>query len=132
VLFAAVTAYEWRAGRRFGTTLPRLHLIGVAAGLVLWLMYQRAPGSLPYHPSAARLCDYVGHPGDHACVLKAASARLRSDVTWWSTGVLIAVFALFSRRSRTAAWAAPAIAFAGSALALYFLEAFVRTPGFLF
>jgi hypothetical protein len=133
--FAAVTAYEWRTGRRLGVQLSRLHLIGVAAGLVLWLMYQTAPGSLPFDPSSAQLCDYVGRHLDRACLAKADAARLYSDIAWWSTGALILVFGLFARRSRTAAWTPPAVAIAGAALALYFLEAFVRTAapdGFLF
>src|SRR5437868_262516 len=46
LLFGAITAYEWRVGRRLGIRLTRLHLIGVVAGLALWLMYQTAPGSL--------------------------------------------------------------------------------------
>ncbi len=56
LVFAAVTAYEWRAGRRLGIELSRLHLIAVAVGLVLWLMYQTAPGSLPFDPTSAQLC----------------------------------------------------------------------------
>jgi hypothetical protein len=59
-------------------------------------------------------------------LVRAEAARLHSDIVWWSTGTLIAIFGLFARRSRTAAWAAPAVAIAGSALALYFLEVFVR------
>jgi hypothetical protein len=126
LVFAASTAYEWQAGRRLGIELTRLHLIAVVAGLVIWLMYQTAPGSLSFDPSSAQLCDYVGHRMDRACLAKADAARLHSEITWWSTGALIAIFGLFARRSRTAAWTAPAIAIAGSALALYFLEVFVR------
>jgi hypothetical protein len=126
LVFVAVTVYEWRAGRRLGIELTRLHLIGVVVGLVVWLMYQTAPGSLPFDPTAGQLCDYVGHRLDHACLVRAEAARLHSDIVWWSTGTLIAIFGLFARRSRTAAWAAPAVAIAGSALALYFLEVFVR------
>ncbi|MEV0407146.1 hypothetical protein [Actinoallomurus sp. NPDC050550] len=129
LLFGAIAAYEWRLGRRFGITLSRLHLIGVVAGLTLWLMYQTAPGSLPFDPTATQLCAYVGHPGEHACLVKADAARMRSDITWWSTGTLIVLFGLFTRRSRTAAWTTPAIAIAGGALALYFLEVFVTAQG---
>jgi hypothetical protein len=135
LIFAAVTAYEWRAGRQLGIELTRLHLFAVVAGLVLWLMYQTAPGSLPFDPTSAQLCDYVGHQMDRACLVKADAARLHSDIAWWSTGALIVIFGLFARRSRTAAWTAPAIAVAGSVSALYFLEVFVRsasTGGFLF
>jgi hypothetical protein len=32
----------------------------VAAGLVLWLMYQKAPGSLPFDPTPTQLCEYAG------------------------------------------------------------------------
>jgi hypothetical protein len=52
-----------------------------------------------------------------------------------STGTLIVLFGLFARRSRTAAWTTPAIAIAGGAVALYFLEVFVRAAaqsGWLF
>jgi hypothetical protein len=135
LVIGAFTAYEWLAGRRLEITLTPLHLFGVAAGLVLWLMYQTAPGSLPFDPTSAQLCEYVGRPLDHACLAKASAARLHSDIAWWSTGALIVVFGLFARRSRTAAWSAPAVAIAGSALALYFLEVFVRTAtsgGFIF
>lgn len=135
LVFAAVTAYEWRTGRRLGIELTRLHLIGVVIGLVLWLMYQTAPGNLPFDPTSAQLCDYVGHRLDRACLAKADAARLHSDISWWSTGALILIFGLFARRSRTAAWATPAIALAGSVLALYFLEVFVRASapdGFVF
>jgi len=134
LVFAAVTAYEWQADRRLGIELTRLHLIAVVVGLVLWLMYQTAPGGLPFAPTSAQLCDYVGHRADRACLVRADAARLHSDITWWSTGALIAIFGLFARRSRTAAWTAPAIAIAGSASALYFLEVFVRSAansGFL-
>jgi hypothetical protein len=135
VALTAVAAYEWQAGRRLGIELSRLHLIAVAAGLVLWLMYQRAPGSLPYDPTSAQLCAYVGQRLDRACLAKADTARLHSDIAWWSTGTLIAILGLMARRSRTAAWSAPAIGIAGGAVALYFLEAFVRPAagaGFLF
>ncbi|GAA4630127.1 hypothetical protein GCM10023196_054180 [Actinoallomurus vinaceus] len=125
LLFGAFTAYEWRIGRRLDIKLTRLHLIGVAAGLIVWLMYP-APGSLPFDPTSAQLCAYVGRPMVHACIVKADAARARSDIAWWSTGALIVVFGLFARRSRTAAWTAPAIAIAGSALAVYFLEVFLR------
>jgi hypothetical protein len=135
LVFAAFVAYEWRAGRQLGIELTRLHLIAVVVGLVLWLMYQTAPGSLPFDPSSARLCDYVGLRADSACLARADAARLHSDIAWWSTGALIVVFGVFARRSRTAAWTAPAIALAGSVSALYFLEVFVRaatTGGSLF
>src|SRR3954466_12041778 len=33
LVFVAVTVYEWRAGRRLGIELTRLHLIGVVVGL---------------------------------------------------------------------------------------------------
>lgn len=124
--FAAIAIYEWRAGRTLGIELGRLHLIGVVIGLVLWLMYQTAPGGLPFDPTSAQLCDYVEHPMNHACLVRADAARLRSDIVWWSTGALIIAFGLMTRRSRTAAWATPAVAIAGGALALYFLEVFVR------
>jgi hypothetical protein len=127
LVFAAVTAYEWQAGRWLGIELTRLHLIVVAVGLVLWLMYQTAPGDLPFDPTSAQLCHYVGNRTDGACLRQADAARLHSDLAWWSTGALIVIFGLFARRSRTAAWAAPAIAIAGSALALYFIEVFVRS-----
>jgi hypothetical protein len=133
LVFAAVTAYEWQAGRRLGIELTRLHLIVVAVGLVLWLMYQTAPGDLPFDPTSAQLCHYVGNRTDRACLRQADAARLHSNLAWWSTGALIVIFGLFARRSRTAAWATPAIAIAGSALALYFIEVFVRSaslPGF--
>jgi hypothetical protein len=133
LVLAGVTAYEWQAGRRLGIELTRLHLIVVAVGLVLWLMYQTAPGDLPFDPTSAQLCHYVGNSTDRACLRQADAARLHSDIAWWSTGALIVIFGLFARRSRTAAWAAPAIAIAGSGLALYFIEVFVRSaslPGF--
>jgi hypothetical protein len=133
--FTAVAAYEWRVGRRLGIELSRLHLIAVAAGLVLWLMYQTAPGSLPYDPSSAQLCAYVGQRLDRACLARADAARLHSDLAWWSTGTFIVILGLMARRSRTAAWTAPAVAIAGGAVALYFLEVFVRPAagaGFLF
>jgi hypothetical protein len=133
--FTAVAAYEWWAGRGLGIELSRLHLIVVAVGLALWLMYPTSPGSLPYDPSSAQLCAYVGQRLDRACLVKAGAARSHSDIAWWSTGLLIVVFGLMARRSRTAAWATPAVAIAGGALALYFLEAFVRSAsagGFLF
>ncbi|GLY78644.1 hypothetical protein [Actinoallomurus iriomotensis] len=133
--FTAVAAYEWWVGRRLGIELSRLHLIVVAMGLVLWLMYQTSPGSLPYDPTSAQLCAYVGQRLDRACLVKADAARLHSDIAWWSTGTLIVIFGLMARRSRTAAWATPAVAIAGSAVALYFFEVFVRDTsagGFLF
>ncbi|WP_329249819.1 hypothetical protein OG417_03875 [Actinoallomurus sp. NBC_01490] len=126
VVFAAIAAYEWWVGRRLGIRLSRLHLIGVAVGLVVWLMYQTSPGSLPYDPSSAQLCAYAGQRLDHACLVRADAARLHSDIAWWSTGTLIVIFGLMARRSRTAAWATPAVAIGGSAVALYFLEVFVR------
>lgn len=125
--FTAVAAYEWWVGRRLRIKLSRLQLIVVAAGLVIWLMYQTSPGDLPYDPTSAQLCTYVGQGADHACLIKADAARLHSDIAWWSTGTLIVILGLLTRRSRTAAWAAPAIAIAGSVTALYFLEVFVRT-----
>jgi hypothetical protein len=126
VVFAAIAAYEWWVGRRLEIRLSRLHLIGVVVGLVVWLMYQTSPGSLPYDPSSAQLCAYAGQRLDQACLVRADAARLHSDIAWWSTGTLIVIFGLMARRSRTAAWTTPAVAIGGSAVALYFLEVFVR------
>lgn len=124
--FTAVAAYEWWVGRRLGIKLSRLHLIVVVAGLLLWQLYQASPGGLPYDPTSAQLCTYVQRL-DRACLIQADAARLRSDIAWWSTGTLIVILGLMARRSRTAAWTTPAVAIAGSAAALHFLEAFVRS-----
>jgi hypothetical protein len=72
--FAAVTAYEWRAGRRLGIELSRLHLAGVPVGLAVWLIDQTAPGGLPFDPTSAQPCEYVGHPLDRACLVQADAA----------------------------------------------------------
>lgn len=125
-IFLAVAAYEWWAGRRLNTRLSRLNLIVVAVGLVLWVTYERAPGGLPADPTSVQLCEYVGYRLNHACLVKAHAARLHADIAWWSTGALIVLFGLLARRSRTAAWCTPAIAIAGSALALQFLESFTQ------
>ena len=123
--FTAVAAYEWWAGRRLGIELSRLQLIVVAVGLVFWQLYQTSPGDLPYDPTSAQLCAYVQRV-DRPCLFEADAARLHSDIAWWSTGVLIVILALMARRSRTAAWATPAVAIAGGAVALHFLDVFVR------
>jgi hypothetical protein len=123
--FTAVAAYEWWAGRRLGTELSRLQLIAVAAGLLFWQLYQTSPGDLPYDPTSAQLCAYVQRL-DRPCLIEADAARLHSDIAWWSTGILIVILGLMARRSRTAAWIAPAVAIAGGAVALHFLDVFVR------
>ncbi|WP_185792228.1 hypothetical protein [Actinoallomurus bryophytorum] len=123
--FTAVAAYEWWAGRRLGTELSRLQLIVVAAGLVFWQLYQTSPGGLPYDPTSAQLCAYIQRL-DRPCLIEADAARLHSDIAWWSTGIIIVILGLMARRSRTAAWIAPAVAIAGGAVALHFLDVFVR------
>jgi hypothetical protein len=123
--FTAVAAYEWWVGRRLGIELSRLQLIVTAAGLVFWQLYQTSPGDLPYDPTSAQLCAYVQRL-DRPCLIEADAARLHSDIAWWSTGILIVILGLMARRSRTAAWIAPAVAIAGGAVALHFLDVFVR------
>jgi hypothetical protein len=126
---AAIGVYEWSKARAYGDVLHPGHLLGIAVGLLLWLDYQGAPGSLPFDPSAAQLCAYVGKATVSNCLTQADTARLYSDIAWYSTGALIIVWALFAPYSRTAAWSSAVVALAGSAFALHFLEAFVRSYG---
>src|ERR1700750_1330543 len=104
--FTTVAAYEWWVGRRFGTELSRLQLIVVAVGLGFWQLYQTSPGDLPYDPTSAQLCAYIQRR-DRPCLIEADAARLHSDIVWWSTGILIVILGLMTRRSRTAAWITP-------------------------
>ncbi len=128
VIVVAVAAYEWWTARGYCHVLPRPHLLGVVAGLVTWLLYQRAPSGLSFHPSPTRLCAYVDRPTAE-CLTRAAAARSHSDLAWWLTGVLILMLATLARRSRTAAWSAPAIGFAGGGFALHFVEALIHAYG---
>lgn len=127
VLAAAVAGYEWWTARAYGQVLEPLHLLGVGLGLLTWLIYPTAPGDLPFNPSSDHLCRSVGQAHATGCLARADAARLHSHLAWISTGVLIFLLALLTRRSRTAAWATPAVALAGAAFALHFLEAFVRS-----
>ncbi len=128
VMAFTVAGYEWWTARGHGVLLHRGHLLAIGIAVLLWLDYPTSPGDLPFNPSSARLCEYVSQRSA-TCLAHADTARLHSDLAWYATGALILLLALPARRSRTAAWSALAVAFAGSAFALHFLEAFARRYG---
>jgi len=99
------------------------HLTGVATALFAWLIWPTVPGALDgADGSAQAACNALPTTQTAQCLPIAARAIDAHNVTWWLTGVFIAVAALLTRRSRIAAWAAIPIAFAGCELATYFLQ----------
>jgi hypothetical protein len=59
------------------------------------------------------------------CLRRTAQAYDHHNLAFWSTGALILIAALLTRRSRIAAWAAIPAAAAGCQLATYFLNQIV-------
>jgi hypothetical protein len=103
------------------------HLAGVAAALFAWLIWPTVPGALDgADGSAHAACNALPTTQTAQCLPLAARAIDAHNVTWWLTGVFIAVAAVLTRRSRIAAWAAIPIAFAGCELATYFLQALLN------
>lgn len=125
----ALSVQEFLAARRHTTRLSRMHLFGVAIGLLVWLLYPTAPGDLSFNPSPEALCRYAQRPGSPECLAHAGAARLHAHVAWFATGALILLLAPLARRSRSAAWGTAAVGFAGAAFALHFLEVFVHPYG---
>jgi hypothetical protein len=98
------------------------HLLGIAAGLLTWVLWPTEPGVLAGASSAPAACADVGGTSVPGCFRQAAQALDSHNIVWWGTLVLILVMALLVRRSRIAAYAAIPVAFAGCGLATHFLE----------
>ena len=107
------------------------HLAGVAAAAIIWLVWPTVPGPLAANGAVTGtsdgrvFCHVLPSDAVPECLHRAAQAFDAHDLAWWSTGAVILIAALLTRRSRIAAWAAIPAAFAGCQLATYFLSQFV-------
>jgi hypothetical protein len=103
------------------------HLIGPAAGLVIWLIFPTAPGVLGGVGDARGACAALPTTDTAGCLRLATQAYNNHNLAWWLTAVAIVACALLARRSRIAAWAAIPIALAGCEIASHYLQALITT-----
>jgi hypothetical protein len=102
------------------------HLGGIAAALLIWLVYPTLPGVLQGAGNARQACAVMQQPATSDCLRRAAEAMDNHNLAWALTGVVILGAALLARRSRIAAWGAMPAALAGCLLATHFLELLLR------
>jgi hypothetical protein len=103
------------------------HLGGIAAALLIWLVYPTVPpGVLEGAGNARQACSVMQQPVTSDCLRRAAQAMDNHNLAWALTGVVILGAALLARRSRVAAWGAMPAALAGCLLARHFLELLLR------
>lgn len=128
VAFGFAVVQWWQARSSAAEPASWWHLTGVAAAALVWLLWPTVPGALggteavgSTHSDRA-FCYVLPTPAASGCLHRVAQAFDNHNLTWWSTGALILIAALFARRSRIAAWAAIPAAFAGCQLATYFLN----------
>lgn len=114
---------QWWQARQAGTEpASKWHLAAIPAAVLLWYLCPRTPQQMMFSHNARAVCLALPIPAHTDCVARAAQAFDYSSIAWWSALGLIAVAALFARRSRIAAWAALPAALAGCVLANTMLE----------
>lgn len=98
------------------------HLTGIAAGLLIWLVYPTTPDLLKPARTAQETCFFLQAHVTQGCLRDAADAMHHRALVWWLTGAVILGAAAMTRRSRIAAWAAIPVALGGCLLVSHFLQ----------
>ena len=123
VAFGFAAVQWWQVRSSAAGPASWWHFGGIAAAVLVWLLWPMAPGILNGADGSARAaCAVLPTTQTADCLHRAAQALDSRNIVWWSTAALILVAALLARRSRIAAWAAIPLALAGCQLATHFLE----------
>ena len=122
VAFGFAVVQWWQVRASAAEPANWWHLIGVAVGVVVWLLIPNVPTPLAGASSARTACYILPVPPNAECMRRAAQAFDNHNFAWWSALGLILIAALLARRSRIAAWTAIPVAFAGCILASSLLE----------
>jgi hypothetical protein len=131
VVFGFAVVQWWQVRSSAAEPASWWHLGGVAAGVLIWLLWPTVPGPLAGTTAVAgassgrAFCYALPTTAASDCLRRTAQAFDNHNLVWWSTGALILIAALLARRSRIAAWAAIPAALAGCQLATYFLNQIV-------
>jgi hypothetical protein len=131
VVYGFAVVQWWQVTSSGAERTPWWHLAGVAAAIIIWLVWPTVPGPLAGTTAvtgtsnARAFCNVLSGPAVSDCLRRTAQAFDHHDLVWWSTGVLILIAALLTRRSRIAAWGAIPAALAGCQLATWFLNQIV-------
>lgn len=112
----------WQARSARAEPASWWHLLGAAAGVVIWLIFPTYPGVLGGASNAAAACQVLPTTDTAECLARATKAYDGHALAWWLTAAVILVMALLARRSRIAAWAAIPVAFAGCEIASHYLQ----------
>ena len=101
------------------------HLGGVAAAVLIWVLWPTVPGPLSDSSNGLAFCNTLPTAAASECLHRTAQAFDNHNIAWWSTAAVFLIAALLARRSRIAPWAAIPAALAGCQLATYFLNQIV-------
>ena len=131
VMFGFAVVQWWQVRSSAAGPASWWHLGGPAAGLLIWVLWPTVPGPLSGTTTVSgtspgqAVCSVLPATAVADCLRRTAQAYDHHNLAFWSTGALILIAALLTRRSRIAAWAAIPAAAAGCQLATYFLNQIV-------
>jgi hypothetical protein len=131
VMFGFAVVQWWQVRSSGAEPASWWHLGGPAAGLLIWVLWPTVPGPLSGTTTVSgtspgqAVCSILPVTAVADCLRRTAQAYDHHNLAFWSTGALILIAALLTRRSRIAAWAAIPAAAAGCQLATYFLNQIV-------
>jgi hypothetical protein len=131
VMFGFAVVQWWQVRSSGAEPASWWHLGGPAAGLLIWVLWPTVPGPLSGTTTVSgtspgqAVCSILPVTAVADCLRRTAQAYDHHNLAFWSTGALILIAALLTRRSRIAAWAAIPAAVAGCQLATYFLNQIV-------
>ena len=131
VVFGFAVVQWWQVRSSQAEPASWWHLTGIAAAVLIWLLWPTVPGPLTgttavaSPDSAPAFCSVLPGTAASDCLRRTAQAFDNHNLAWWSTGALILIAALLARRSRIAAWGAIPVALAGCQIATYFLSQIV-------
>ena len=131
VMFGFAVVQWWQVRSSGAEPASWWHLGGPAAGLLIWVLWPTVPGPLSGTTTVSgtspgqAVCSVLPATAVADCLRRTAQAYDHHNLAFWSTGALILIAALLTRRSRIAAWAAIPAAAAGCQLATYFLNQIV-------
>lgn len=131
VMFGFAVVQWWQVRSSGAEPASWWHLGGPAAGLLIWVLWPTVPGPLSSTTTVSGMspgqavCSILPATAVADCLRRTAQAYDHHNLAFWSTGALILIAALLTRRSRIAAWAAIPAAAAGGQLATYFLNQIV-------
>jgi hypothetical protein len=131
VVFGFAVVQWWQVTSSGAERTPWWHLAGVAAAVIIWVIWPTVPGPLigttavTSTSNGRAFCLVLPGAALSDCLRRTAEAFDHHNLAWWFTGVVILIAALLARRSRIAAWGAIPAALAGCQLATWFLNQIV-------